>query len=129
MVTIRNKLKKIVWAILTTLGIGTLVSCYGMPPNGFYTCVQGTVTDSDTNAIQGIHVTVKNDGCRSVAETDEEGYYCVELFANKNKNLAYTIEFKDIDGTANGSFKPKSENVRFYNEDSFLKDVELEEDK
>ena len=128
MAILHNKLKKIVCSILGTLGIGTLVSCYGMPMNGFYSCIQGTVKDSERNAIPEIQVSVRYNGSERVISTDEDGYYCFEFFSENNRNFTCTLEFKDVDGAANGSFKTKTEVIRFSNEISFQKDVQLEED-
>lgn len=128
MVVLHNKLKKIVYSVLGTLGMGTLVSCYGMPVNGFYSCVQGTVMDSGRNAIPEIQVSVRKNGYERVVTTDEDGYYCIEVLAENDSNYTCTLEFKDIDGAENGSFKTKTEVIRFDDEMFLQKDVQLEED-
>ena len=129
MISMKKLWKKLTCSFFAALGMGTLVSCYGMPPNGFYTCVYGTVTDSSQNAVRGIKVTVKNNDTRSVDTTDEQGKYFIEFFAKQTEPLDYIIEFQDIDGDENGNFKLKTERIDFYNQDSLQKDIALEENQ
>ena len=129
MFAIRRIWKKVICAVCAVLGIGTLVSCYGMPMNGYYTCVHGKVTDSEDNPVQGIQVTVQsvfrnNDN----ALTDEVGSYSVEVFALMGRSNIITLEFKDIDGAENGSFKTKSEKLDLNKSIELEKNIVLEED-
>ncbi|MCR4940066.1 MAG: radical SAM-associated putative lipoprotein [Treponemataceae bacterium] len=123
---IHRKLGKLAYSILAALGMGTIVSCYGMPVNGYYSSVYGKVTAPGNNALQGIKVTISKGDSHNVTYTGAEGSYYLEFLVDYD-NPAYTIEFKDVDGSENGSFKTKSDSVSFNNDTIIKKDIELEE--
>ena len=98
--------KKITGTILGVLGIGTLVSCYGMVEDDDLSLC-GTVTDSAGGKIKGIEVTLKNSsGSKTeTTTTSDSGTY---EFAYLSEG-SYTLNFKDVDGSENGSYKEKTE--------------------
>ncbi|MCQ2591458.1 MAG: hypothetical protein MJ188_01630 [Treponema sp.] len=115
--------KKIVSLIAGFLGIGTLVSCYGMPfdpesynPEYFIkgTVVGDTDNDGKTEPVQGIVVTAEHNSYR--AYTDEKGkfvLYLNESYYDAGHSHA-NITFTDEDHLENGWFDPTySTNVKF----------------
>ncbi|MBR1614946.1 MAG: radical SAM-associated putative lipoprotein [Treponema sp.] len=98
--------KKITGTILGVLGIGTLVSCYGMVEDDDLS-VYGTVTNSDGGKIKGIEVTLKKSSGNKTetTTTSDSGTY---EFAYLSEG-SYTLNFKDVDGSENGSYKEKTE--------------------
>lgn len=108
--------KKILTLICGFLGIGTLVSCYGMPINYEPTdrisgCVVGDIDgDSEEEPVPGIKVTATvhdyEDDSEKVfsATTDKDGLFNIDL-----EELYYPNEVmlktEDVDGPANGSFE------------------------
>lgn len=91
--------QKIVTLIGGFLGIGTLVSCYGVPMN--VEVYNGTVTgdiDGTEQPIKDIMV----DTWYDCVYTDENGYFSVLSPANTE------LTFTDVDGELNGSFKSTS---------------------
>nr|MBP3282343.1 carboxypeptidase regulatory-like domain-containing protein [Treponema sp.] len=98
--------KKITGTILGVLGIGTLVSCYGMVEDDDLS-VYGTVTNSDGGKIKGIEVTLKNSSGNGTEKTTTSDYGKYE-FSYLSEG-SYTLTFKDVDGSDNGSYKEKTE--------------------
>ncbi len=111
--------KKITTALLTTLGIGTLTSCYGMPPIDYGASWSANLYgDEEMKPIKGIKATLRQ-GNTVIEETtsDEDGYIefsregesyrtsiCTEYVSDY-----FTVELSDIDGEANGGkFKSKT---------------------
>lgn len=122
--------KKIVGIIAGLLGIGTLVSCYGMPVGYGSVFVGGTVTsEEDDSPIVGIHVDVA-DGYRTGGiYTDENGFY--EILAEYDyyceEDSGCTLRFTDEDGEENGGyFYSKELAVPKENDKTFENNVKLE---
>lgn len=89
--------KKIVGIIAGLLGIGTLVSCYGMPMADVY--VSGTVTSAETGEpIPNIEVYSMHGGS---TYTDANGHY--EFIAEMYR-ASGRIYFADVDYKDNGGF-------------------------
>lgn len=93
--------KKFLALVAGFLGIGSLVSCYGMPiPVDLEDEYFGTVTgdiDGIEQPIPGI--LVENRYVNVI--TDENGQYRI------NSNPLLSLSFTDIDGEENGSFDSK----------------------
>lgn len=91
--------KKIVSLIAGFLGIGTLVSCYGVLPQGEELSISGTVTgevDGVEKPIPGIEVhTYENE-----TKTDKNGKYETTIFS-----YCDYVRFLDVDGEENGLFE------------------------
>ncbi len=157
-------LKKIISLILGLLGIGTLTSCYGVVPvmmygtpsnyDGSLFSLSGKVK-GDINKdgeikepVKYIEISIKaknnpsddetnqNDEYFDLYETtktDENGNFSI-YWEYKDSIKDYKITFKDIDGQENGSFKDKSIDVQFTDEDILnyheydksIDDIELE---
>ena len=119
MAVLRKTWKKVTFTILTTLGLGTLTSCYGMPPT--YATedtpahIEGTVTSQDGTAIKGIKVTLKNGETElGSGLTDEDGTYLVEyILEDSIESMDFTLIYEDVDGEENGGFDSKSFSINY----------------
>lgn len=110
--------KKILTLICGFLGIGTLVSCYGMPFDPeFYPLdelidnVSGTIfgdidKDSNLDRVPGIKITATtiNNDEECISYSDKDGNFKIQ-FAGEYKNGQVNLLFEDVDGEENGSFK------------------------
>ncbi len=122
--------KKTVSTVLTTLGIGTLTSCYGVPSYSADPALYGYVSSSDRfekDGIKGIKVTLINKGeVLGTAYTNEKGFYCIDGIGISSDKV-YTLEFEDVDGSQNGGiFMKKS--TQFYLSSECLTNVVLEKE-
>lgn len=150
--------KKILSLILGLLGIGTLTSCYGVVPVMMYDGslfslsgkVKGVINKDGEikEPVKYIEISIKaknnpsddetnqNDEYFDLYETtktDENGNFSI-YWEYKDSIKDYKITFKDIDGQENGSFKDKSIDVQFTDEDILnyheydksIDDIELE---
>lgn len=100
--------KKIISTILGFLGIGTLVSCYGMPLGYSSVFISGSVNgdidgDPDTpdQPIPDIEIRV-NDEYRSTTNIEGKFFFCLDYEG------VYKVSFVDVDNKENGSFKTKT---------------------
>ena len=124
MVVIKKTFKKIAYAVLCALGVGTLTSCYGMPNGGMpygppYT-VYGTVTSDGTTGIEGIEVTITYGSKTQTSKTSKDGsYYFSDVFDSDDliSGIDCTLNFKDVDGETNGSFSNKEAVFTFHEDD------------
>lgn len=106
----KSLLKKLVTLVLGVLGIGTITSCYGMPPNGGENEFTGTVYASWIDEESGEplreplkHVMVslrtldRDMNCLlDIDFTDEEGHYFIFTFS-ENENAELIFEPDNID--------------------------------
>lgn len=86
-----------------------VVAEYGMPWANYK--VMGTVRGIDTHtALKGIHITLSDTGTDSCifasAYTDTSGKYSISFNDPPWKNT-WTLHARDVDGSANGSYKAK----------------------
>lgn len=110
--------KKLVAVVMGFLGIGTLVSCYGMPIDYNNFEVSGTVYgdidgDGINEPIPGIGVSIDNkpSAYNYDSITGADGKFIQNsVFPTFDdvSNLEYTLYFTDIDDEENGSFEDKS---------------------
>ncbi len=100
------------------------VAMYGVPGN-FFT-LEGTVTDEDGNAINGIEINVKTKENAEVPEnpsietqtyTTETGTYSLTWHYMDKEELDWVLEIKDIDGNQNGSFEDTTDPITFTEND------------
>ena len=123
MVVIKKTFKKIAYAVLCALGVGTLTSCYGMPngmPYGSPYTVYGTVTSDGTTGIEGIEVTITYGSKTQTSKTGKNGsYYFSYIFDSDDliSGIDCTLNFKDVDGETNGSFPNQEAFITFHEDD------------
>ncbi len=97
-------MKKISWTAKKTfatamgiLGIGTLTSCYGMPPNQNNSYIEGQVKNgtSAESVVKGIKVTLLDSEGNEMYSTtsDENGFYSFNVLTG-----GYSVKFEDVDG-------------------------------
>ena len=117
--------KKIVTLICGALGIGTLVSCYGVvgpiepyEVNSF--SLDGKIVDEENKPVQGIQVSVKNKagdsnsiGADISSLSNNEGYFSLDWYDNNYDNRSFTIDIEDIDGEENGSFDNITKDIEY----------------
>lgn len=117
--------------ILAILGCSTVVTaCYGSPPGyflgeplprlDFNDNVNGRVLDAETGQpISGIEVKVVPSNCLPDSESSKKfspvhtsycGHFEV-VIAEEDTYSSYTVECNDVDGYANGSYNPVTEEV------------------
>lgn len=124
--------KKIVGIIAGFLGIGTLVSCYGMPFDYDSMYVGGTVKSADDETpIQGITVSAYSDYDydKTFTVTDENGYYevLVQYTYSGSENPGCELYFEDEDGEENGGyFFSKGLHLEKEMDKSFENNIKLE---
>ena len=109
---------KLIGMMLSLLGFGaacTLPACeYGPPAVEYGTphatfIVKGEVkSETSSSAIPNIRVVMNYD----TAYTDASGKYQVET-SDFPDDQAYLVEFRDVDGTDNGSYQPLDSIVEF----------------
>lgn len=119
MVVIKKTFKKIAYAVLCALGVGTLTSCYGMPHGCPYT-VYGNVTSDGTTGIEGIEVTITYGSKTQTRKTAKDGsYYFSYLFDSDDliSGIDCTLNFKDVDGETNGLFSNQETVITFHEDD------------
>lgn len=106
-------------SLLTLLGFSTAcqigADAYGVPPAPAYGVptatfiVKGEVTSQVTSqSIEGIKVIMEWD----TTFTDNNGSYETELSGSAGSNL-FALQFRDVDGVANGEFSPLDTTVEF----------------
>ena len=130
--------KKVVALIAGFLGIGTLVSCYGMPMDVEDISINGTVTSSiDNTPIKDIAVDLRIDNgwvsgptFYTKVYTNENGYYEINTYCELPRGYKInkgSISFYDEDGEANGGyFRSNIEEFTKENENPIHKDVILQ---
>lgn len=110
--------------LLTLFGISAVAfifeACYGVPQDQLFPHipVQGTVTDINSNAgIEGINIDLHiNDEFISTETTDSIGeFHFKNLRIGAENDLKF--EFKDIDGTDNGSYQDLDTTITLTNND------------
>lgn len=124
---IKWNLKKTGVTLLGILGIGTLTSCYGMPPNPSSSFIEGKIKSGSEASIPGIEVSLFDKEGLLVSETisDKDGNYAICIFSDGK----YILKFKDIDGIENGKYKTLEMPVNVENIDSstlIIKNVVLD---
>lgn len=124
---IKWNLKKTGVTLLGILGIGTLTSCYGMPPNPSSSFIEGKIKSGSEASIPGIEVSLFDKDGLLVSETisDKDGNYAICIFSDGK----YILKFKDIDGIENGKYKTLEMPVNVENIDSstlIIKNVVLD---
>ncbi len=112
---IKWNLKKTGVTLLGILGIGTLTSCYGMPPNPSSSFIEGKIKSGSEASIPGIEVSLFDKDGLLVSETisDKDGNYAICIFSDGK----YILKFKDIDGIENGKYKTLETSVNVENVD------------
>ena len=93
------------------------VDMYGTPSN--YFILDGTVTDSNGDPIQGIKITAK--GKHEDAPSDvftsnfsnEKGYYRLRWNDSNRNDMSFYITAEDVDGEENGSFNDTTITIDF----------------
>lgn len=126
--------KKIITLIAGFLGIGTLVSCYGMPMDVEDISISGTVTSStDNTPIKDIAVDlhIENGWVQNGRTyTNENGYYEINTYYEYPRGYAVNkgyIIFTDEDGESNGGyFNSVEEEILKENEIPLKKDAALQ---
>ena len=114
----RNKL---IYAILSLLGLATACSkhhdeggevcMYGTPTVTF--SVKGHVTDEKGQPIEGIRVSVQ---LYKATFTDAQGQFAFkkqQMIGMSSDRFIEELEFRDVDGEANGSFENRTVPVAF----------------
>lgn len=98
MLGIKWTFRRIVATIATFMGIGTLVSCYGVPTDDIYEADMYGMPANYDYKVDGQIEAIKT------GKTNDNGY-----FEYKNIKTAgnYTLVFEDVDGEENGSFESK----------------------
>ncbi len=99
-------------------------ACYGPPPGVDDTVyIKGKVKSSETSQpIQGIRVSLNNDQQSDITKSD--GFFSFQADSDRN----YSIKFKDIDSTLNGSYKDKEISLKNIDKDTTF-EVLLDENK
>ena len=108
-----NKGRKILRNIFRGLGVSAVAlffqACYGMPPDlENYVTISGVViSESERTPIQGIKVS--GNGLYAYCYTNANGTFNIHAPMQD----VYNIDFEDVDGPLNGSFKPLSKEIAF----------------
>jgi len=97
--------KSLLWIVSGTVSV-ILTACYGVASMAECFGKKITVTDSESNPIKGLEITVSDAGCKQdLVLTDEAGVAEINFCTNYGK---VTIEISDVDGAENGEFKEKT---------------------
>ena len=108
--------------ILSLLGFAT--SCfkpmtdYGIP-SANYTIKGKIVLSVDTSALSNIQVKIEADSVKS----DVNGNYQI-IKSGVGVNTSYIVQFRDVDGTANGEIAPLDTFVKF-NDGGTVKELDV----
>ena len=118
--------KKIVTLICGALGIGTLVSCYGVVnPTEEIFSLSGTIVDEADNPIKGIKVSAGEPhtqgedeeshdfDCYKTTYSNDDGTYSLSWSSYGLYSVNVYVE--DIDGEENGSFNNKLFEIDYSN--------------
>ena len=100
---------------------------YGMPPN--WGSVNGQVKDAadSSKKIPGIRISLSVDGVlEDRTFTDDNGDY--SLYSDELAGKVLKLDFEDIDGEKNGSYKSASKTVTGIDGENFV-NMDLESDK
>lgn len=112
------------WLLSLAIGAIGFSSCdenvdeYGTPSADYI--ISGMVTDSNDKPIKGIEVSASKSKSKSQDDdqiifkdiTDSEGNYRIEDLKAFPNASQYYVDFSDIDGEENGSFKAKTDSVK-----------------
>ena len=132
--------KKITTAVLTTLGIGTLTSCYGMPPVNYGSEWSATIYGGkDTELpLNNIHVRLIS-GREIIAEdwTDSTGFVSLQMDPGRTAFMmpedgsrCMELIITDDDGTQNGGkFKSFTKQIYFDENNTDYEEIFLEKDE
>lgn len=160
---IKSSIKRIIAKLFQILGISSLLTAFGCgnsnryiamygvepvdmygTPSNFFT-LDGTVTDSNGEAIKGIKITAKGNHEDAPSEkftsgySNDEGHYSIRWNDYNRDDFSFIITAEDVDGEENGSFNDKTIIVDFSetkkdNEDTWTtkyrmtgKDITLDE--
>ena len=128
----RRTWKRIVGGILGVIGIGTLVSCYGVVGDEdkftIYGTVTGTASDGMEYTLSKIVVEISNTRTNfsDITRTNSAGYY--EF--SKLEEGDYTLRFTDTDHDENyGTFKQKEFGIGLTKDYHYSPKLELEKSK
>jgi len=123
MVKLSEKSRRVLRRIYQGLGAATVSilfqACYGMPMDSVG--INGTVSSKDGVPIPDIKVTVEN---FSSVSTDKDGNF----YINVDEQTSYKLQFKDVDGPVNGSYKTLEKTIGM-NEADTPQIIQLEEDE
>lgn len=107
MIKLSEKNRRVLRRIYQGLGAATISllfqACYGMPIDDDSVTIQGKVSSKTDIPIPGIKVSVESSDCF----TNENGNFFIYL----TKQELYKLQFEDVDGPKNGSYKPLTINL------------------
>jgi len=122
MVKLSERSRTVLRRIYQGLGAATITllfqACYGMPMDDVR--IRGTVSSKANKPIPGIKVSVLD---FSSDLTDDDGKFYIRAY----EQPSYKLQFEDIDGPLNGSFKSQEKIISLYDTDNPLY-IQLEED-
>jgi hypothetical protein len=125
MIKLSEKSRRVLRRIYQGLGAATISllfqACYGTPMDDKSVAIQGKVSSkTDIPApIRGIKVSVES----SDYFTNESG----DFFFYLPKQESYKLQFEDVDGPENGSYKPLIKTINLNDINATLQ-IQLEED-
>jgi len=121
MIKLSEKSRRVLRRIYQGLGAATVSllfqACYGTPQDDV--TIRGTVSSKDNDPIQGIKVSVEH---FSSELTNENGNFNIYVYGQ----TSYELQFEDIDGPLNGSYKPLKKTINLSDADSPV-NVQLDE--
>jgi len=122
MIKLSEKSRRVLRRIYQGLGAATVSllfqACYGMPQDDV--TISGTVSSKKDTPIPGIQVSV--DKPSSVVITNENGNFNIYVYGQ----TSYELQFEDIDGPLNGSYKTLKKTISLSDADSPV-NVQLDE--
>ena len=112
-----RKFKKQITLLFTGSFTMVLAACYGVPIDLQNEISVQTITEQN-QAIQGLKVTMINNGERVSEDISNEDGYVYYPFLDDNEDNDYSFKVEDIDGEENGGkFKSQVIDIHNYNSD------------
>jgi len=122
MIKLSEKSRRVLRGIYQGLGAATISllfqACYGMPMDEESVTIQGKVSSKTDIPIPGIKVSVES----SDHFSNENGNFFIYL----PKQESYKLQFEDVDGPENGSYKPLIKTVNLNDINTTLQ-IQLDE--
>jgi len=123
MIKLSDKSRRVLRRIYQGLGAATISllfqACYGTPIDNDSVTIHGKVSSKTDIPIQGIKVSVEH---FSSELTNENGNFNIYVYGQ----TSYDLQFEDIDGTSNGSYKTLKKTINLSDADSPV-NVQLDE--
>jgi putative lipoprotein (rSAM/lipoprotein system) len=115
MIKLSDKGRRVLRRIYQGLGAATVSllfqACYGTPIDNDSVTIQGKVSSKTDIPIPGIKVSVEH---FSSDLTNENGNFNIYVYGQ----TSYELQFEDIDGPLNGSYKPLKKTINIIDADS-----------